>query len=452
MINPLRDNYQHLDAIAIQKSKALHKLCFLVMIVTLFLALQTYFNVGQDEFWLVYPFFGSFLLSFVVLVILYFGKYEIAIELFLVLSTSFAWVMMFIEIPYYKETPISITDTIVYIYSLLVFNVLISNSRKVFVPVYYILNIILIVIYTYAVKQQCNLSEAFATEYIIDNFFAFSILFIITNGIRTINEKSTRKIKEEVIKRLENEEKQKVLEEKLRQAKKMESLGTLAGGIAHDFNTLLGTIVGYTNIIATEISQDNPVQEDLKAITKVSLRAKEMIRQIQDFSNPKKIETEAVDIVSIVKSSMDLFRKTLPKTIVLKEKYPTNPLKIAVNESQINQVLLNLCSNAVDFTAGNTGTIKIEITIVDNFQPIPEITPGRFLNLSVSDTGIGIKEEWLEKIFEPYFTSKAIGKGSGLGLSVVYNVIHNHGGFVFVESEIGKGTRFDIYFPFSTAV
>ena len=248
----------------------------------------------------------------------------------------------------------------------------------------------------------------------------------------------------------ENEKKHQILEEKLRQANKMESLGTLAGGIAHDFNTLLGTIVGYTNIIANDISKDSPIQEDLKAIAKVSGRAKEMINQILDFSNPRMVETDAVDFIIVVKSSIDLVRKTIPKTVVIEEKYPLNPVKIVANESQINQVLLNLCTNAVDFMENNIGTISIAVKEQDNFQPRSDMSPGRFLNIRISDTGVGIDQELLEKIFEPYYTSKATGKGSGLGLAVVYNVIHNHGGFVSVGSEVGKGTHFDIYLPIQT--
>ncbi len=243
---------------------------------------------------------------------------------------------------------------------------------------------------------------------------------------------------------------QQKLENQLRQVQKMESLGTLAGGIAHDFNTLIGTIIGYSAIISKEIPEESDIQDYLSSITKVANRAKTLVKQIGDFSRPTTTDKAPLDIISFTRGSMGFVKTILPATIHIQEKYEFDKLIINANEDQINQVLVNLCSNASDFMTDNKGILKIAIEKIDkikestNFQ---ETLPGHYIKLSVSDTGCGIDPDEINRVFDPYYSTKEIGKGSGLGLSIVYSIIHNHNGHISVDSKLGEGTTFFIFLP-----
>jgi PAS domain S-box-containing protein len=242
----------------------------------------------------------------------------------------------------------------------------------------------------------------------------------------------------------------KQLEELLRQTQKMESLGTLAGGIAHDFNTLIGTILGYTEVISDDISKDSPIQEDLKAVAKVANRAKTLVKQIRDFSQPKSIEKKPIDIILTVRNSIDFVKTLMPKTIKIVEKYGIKEQIINANEDQINQVLVNLCTNAGDFMENHQGTLEIALEKISTKEatiPIFDIKPGEYIKLSISDNGYGIEADVIDRVFDPYFTTKAFGKGSGLGLSVVHGIVKSHQGHVLVDSRLGKGTTFTILLP-----
>ncbi len=241
------------------------------------------------------------------------------------------------------------------------------------------------------------------------------------------------------------------LEEQLRQTQKMESLGTLAGGIAHDFNTLIGTIIGYSEIISNETSKDSNIQDYLSSITKVANRAKILVKQIRDFSRQKTIDKVPVNIIQSIRSSLDFIKTILPSTIDIQAEFEIDELLITANEDQIYQIFLNLCSNSADFMKGSHQIITVKTEVANNnndeLNRFLNIRPGSFLKLSVSDTGSGITPEHIDRIFDPYFTTKDIGKGSGLGLSIVYSIVKNHNGYIFVESKKGKGTTFIIFLP-----
>lgn len=234
------------------------------------------------------------------------------------------------------------------------------------------------------------------------------------------------------------------------QAQKMEAVGILAGGIAHDFNTMIGTILGYTNIIAKDIPKDSIIQDDLKSIATVSRQAKQLVRQIQDFSKPKSDAKEKVNFVDLVKKSLDFVKNLLPKNIKIIQDYRFDELCVDVNENQIQQVIVNLSSNAADFMLGDDQQLTIQVDRVDSKEEMsqfPDIEPGNYVKLTLSDNGVGIEKGNLDKVFNPFFTTRDIGEGTGLGLSIVHNIVHNHSGYIFVDSEVNRGTVFRLYFP-----
>ncbi len=240
------------------------------------------------------------------------------------------------------------------------------------------------------------------------------------------------------------------LENRLRQAQKMEALGTLAGGIAHDFSTLIGTIIGYTDIISKEIPEDSIIKDDIDSIAKVANKAKTLVKQIRDYSQPQGFDKNPINIVSVARDSIGFIRTILPATIRIEEEYKYNDMVVNANRDQISQVLVNLCSNAGDFMKNGQQTLKIRIGKPDQDHEsalIQDVRPGQYLKLSLSDNGQGIDPEIVDRIFDPYFTTKKFGKGSGLGLSIVHNIIMNHDGYIFVESELGAGTTFSIFLP-----
>ena len=240
------------------------------------------------------------------------------------------------------------------------------------------------------------------------------------------------------------------LEEQLRQNQKMESLGTLVGGIAHDFNTLIGTISGYTDIIAKDVPKDSITQDDLKAMAAVILQAKNLVKQIKEFSRPKGITKEPKNMIDIVNDSLELIKKLLPSTISIQTEIEMDQLIVLVNEDQIKQVLINLFSNAADFMSGSNQKLKLridEVIIKEEIKYFHNARPEKQMKLTLSDNGCGIDPEFIDRIFDPYFTTREFGKGNGLGLSVVHGIIKGHDGNIFVESKVNEGTTFIIFLP-----
>jgi len=267
----------------------------------------------------------------------------------------------------------------------------------------------------------------------------------------TDNLRETIKSRDASVESMEKEvAERKQMEEQLLQSQKMESLGTFAGGIAHDFNTLIGTIIGYTDIIFNELEDDSPLREYINSVANVANRAKTLVKQIGDFSRPKTTGKTPIDMILSVRSSMNLMRIILPATIQIKETYSPDKLFINANINQINQLVVNLCSNAGDFMSGSLGDLMVGIDRVSrqvNPNKYPGLKPGDHLKLSISDTGVGIDSDKIDRIFDPFYTTKEIGKGSGLGLAIVHSIVQNHSGQIFVESINGEGTTFTIFFP-----
>ncbi len=236
------------------------------------------------------------------------------------------------------------------------------------------------------------------------------------------------------------------LERQLRHTQKMEAIGTLAGGVAHDFNNVLTPIMGYTEIIRLKMKQDGfadqAVYDYLEEILKAAKRAKSLVEQVLTFSRSIEKKEVLLYIHPIIKEVMKLLRATLPSTIVISEEVDEHCGRVYIDPVQIHQVLINLCTNAAHAMAGRHGTLKVKLS------SMPPAGDGKdWLELSVADTGVGIEEEMLDRIFEPYFTTKEKTSGTGMGLAMVHGIISRQGGFIKVESEVGKGSIFKVYLP-----
>lgn len=242
----------------------------------------------------------------------------------------------------------------------------------------------------------------------------------------------------------------KKLEAQLQQAHKMEAIGTLAGGIAHDFNNILGIILGNTELAIDDVPEWDPAKFNLQEIRTASLRAKDVVRQLLSFARKTKIEKKPTNIIPIIKESLKLLRSSIPTSIEIRQNITKNVDTILADPTQINQVLINLCTNA-DHAMPNGGILEISLKNIkldeDTATQYSDLNPGQYVNLTVSDTGHGISQGDIDPIFDPYFTTKEVGKGTGLGLAVVHGIVKSHGGTISVESKLGKGTTFHIYFP-----
>jgi PAS domain S-box-containing protein len=244
------------------------------------------------------------------------------------------------------------------------------------------------------------------------------------------------------------------LESQLRQAQKMEAIGTLAGGIAHDFNNILTAIIGYTELLLTEISPKIPAGHNLEQVLIAGMRAKELVSQILTFSRQSDQELKPANLTSVVKEALKLLRSSLPTTIEIKQEIAAHSGAAIINPTQVHQLLLNLCTNAAQAMEPDGGTLKVSLRKEDLARPRRiyggQLRPGSYYRLTVNDTGKGMEQELLEKIFDPYFTTKEQGRGTGLGLSVVHGIVTAHQGGVNVASHPGAGTTFDIYLPAAT--
>lgn len=250
------------------------------------------------------------------------------------------------------------------------------------------------------------------------------------------------------------EEEKLLLEESLRQSQKMEAVGMLAGGIAHDFNNILGAIIGYTELAAYQLSADSDVHADLSSVLAAANRAKELTRHILMFSHKGKPRKELVVVHEVVEEAINLLKKTIPSTVSLIPSLDTGTGCIVADQTQILQVVLNLCTNAFHALSDEQGTIAISLSIcvVDAamVSRTPALIKGEYVAIAVQDTGAGIDSENLNRIFEPFFTTKEQGKGTGMGLAVAQGIVLGHGGAITVTTTPGLGSTFTVYLPHSS--
>ena len=252
-----------------------------------------------------------------------------------------------------------------------------------------------------------------------------------------------------------SEEEKRELELRLRQALKMEAIGTLAGGIAHDFNNILGAIIGYTELAMGDLSENTITYANMANVINASRRAKELIREILTFCRRTGEDKKLIKLDIVLNEAFKLLRASLPSSIKLKLSIKADYTSVMANPTQMHQVIMNLCTNAAQAMEKKSGVLEIGLCnfkVRDEEESVYQgIIRGDYLKLSVRDTGRGMEKRILERIFDPYFTTKEVGEGSGLGLSVVHGIIESHGGIISVESSKGKGTSFHIFLPVAEA-
>jgi signal transduction histidine kinase/CheY-like chemotaxis protein len=261
----------------------------------------------------------------------------------------------------------------------------------------------------------------------------------------------------DITRRKKIEEERKRLEERLYHVERMESIGTLAGGIAHDFNNILGAIMGYTEMAIQGLDKNSPLRRYLDQVFKAGERAKDLVKQILSFSRQSEERPHPLRVSPIVKEVMKLIKASLPSTIKIRQDIQSELDIVLADPTQIHQILMNLCTNAAHAMRETKGELKVSLVPVnieppDNLIIHHDLSPGKYLRLTVSDTGVGIDKEIMDRIFDPFFTTKKYGEGTGLGLSVVYGIVKSYGGAITVESEVGKGTEFNVYLPLLTEI
>jgi PAS domain S-box-containing protein len=280
------------------------------------------------------------------------------------------------------------------------------------------------------------------------------IIWILTNARYFYEDgypKGATVVVHNIDERKKAEEEKRHLEDQLRQAQKMEAIGTLAGGIAHDFNNILSAIMGYTEMSLLKISEDDNVRSYLQKVIKASNRARDMVRQILAFSRQASFERKPVRVSQVVKDAGKLLNASLPSTIDIRMDIDSGNGIVDADEIQIHQIIMNLCTNAAYSMRIDGGILGISLCTVElgekEVAVHPEVKPGMFLKLSIRDTGGGISPEVMERIFDPYFTTKPRGEGTGLGLSIVHGLVKAHKGFISVENDFGSGAAFHIFLP-----
>jgi two-component system cell cycle sensor histidine kinase/response regulator CckA len=244
----------------------------------------------------------------------------------------------------------------------------------------------------------------------------------------------------------------KLLEDQLRQAQKMEAIGRLAGGVAHDFNNVLTAISGYANLVLDRLRErDSDLTEDVREIDKAAQRAHSLTRQLLAFSRKQLLQPQVLNVNDVVGDMDAMLRRLIGENIEIVTVYGSGLSRVQADPGQLQQVIINLVVNARDEMPGG-GTLSIEtanatISAADASRHDSEVHAGSFVTFTIRDTGRGMDEATKERLFEPFFTKKAVGKGTGLGLATVYGIVKQSGGFINVESELGKGAAFTIHLP-----
>ncbi|MFH2220477.1 MAG: ATP-binding protein, partial [Pseudomonadota bacterium] len=240
------------------------------------------------------------------------------------------------------------------------------------------------------------------------------------------------------------------LEAQLRQSQKLESIGTLAGGIAHDFNNILSSILGFTELALDDVAKDSIIEDHLQEVYTAGKRAKDLIMHILAFARQSEEKLKPVRVDTIAEEVLHFIRSSIPTMIEIKKSIDSNSI-IMGNITQVHQILMNLCTNAAHAMEDRGGIMEVglaDVEMDERSSLIPwGLKPGNYIKMTVSDTGSGIDPSIIDSIFEPYFTTKGVGEGTGMGLALVHGIVESYGGRITVDSKLGKGTTFSIYFP-----
>ncbi len=263
--------------------------------------------------------------------------------------------------------------------------------------------------------------------------------------------RETEELSKIILWRKQAEKEKEKLQARIRQSEKIEAIGTLAGGIAHDFNNILGIILGNTELAFDNLSEKEPTRLNLEEIRKACLRARDIVRQLLRFARKTDQKRNPIKLLEVIEDSLKFLRATIPANIDICHDFQVENDTILADSTQIHQVMINLGTNAfhaMQETGGCLG-IKIENVLLteDPRTSHHDLGSGNYLKLTVSDTGHGISPEHKDQIFDPYFTTKDVGKGTGMGLSLVHGIVKSYGGEISVDSEPQKGTTVYIYFP-----
>ncbi|MBN2171818.1 MAG: PAS domain S-box protein [Candidatus Krumholzibacteriota bacterium] len=241
------------------------------------------------------------------------------------------------------------------------------------------------------------------------------------------------------------------LEARLRQAEKLEAIGTLAGGIAHDFNNILYAIVGFTELVMDDVPADSRAMANLEQVCEAGRRATELVRRILTFSRGSEQAKRALALQPLVAEVLALLRGSLPPAVEIRQRIDPDCGPVWGDAGRLHQVIMNLCTNAFQAMPGGAGRMEVILaeTTVDAAlaEQAPDLSPGPHALLVITDDGLGMDTATRERIFEPYFTTKDPGAGTGLGLATVHGAVRDHGGAILVESEPGRGSRFAVYLP-----
>src|SRR5664279_168679 len=258
-------------------------------------------------------------------------------------------------------------------------------------------------------------------------------------------------LKKEIEIRQKFERERAELEKQLFQLQKMETIGTLAGGIAHDFNNILTPILGYTDMALEELPAESNLRFDIGQINNAAHRGKNLVQQVLTFSREVDFENKPIRLLPIIAEALNLIKASFPPGVVINQHFEEKIGTVLADSTHIHQIVMNLCTNAnhAMIKTGGVLDVKLDAVRVDQkaADKIPNLKKGEYIRLTISDTGHGMDIKTKERIFEPFFTRKEVGSGSGLGLSVVHGIINNYGGAILVESTPGKGTTFMIYLP-----
>ncbi len=238
----------------------------------------------------------------------------------------------------------------------------------------------------------------------------------------------------------------------LQRTQRLKTIGTLAGGIAHDFNNLLVPILGYSDLILSELSESDNIYDLMKEILNAGYRAKELVEEILLFSKQVERKKKPINLSTIVSDAMKLLRPSIPSTITIEQNLGKKDCLILADSSQVHQVIVNLCTNAWQAMENKKGKLIVILKTIEmdsNLRKrLPDYNKKKIVYLSIEDNGCGMKRDTIEHIFDPFFTTKSVNNGTGLGLSIVYGIIQRHNGRILIDSEPGKGTIFHLYFPF----